>query len=373
MTRWRIIFWEPTASPHKVDLIRAMRQSGAVASCQAVAHADIGPERQKLGWALDADSRALFTVGPTPEQVAALVVDAPPDTVHVFSGIRHNPTNELALRLVLAGGLRFAIMSEPRAFDGVAGVARLAQSLVTEGAIRRQVACVLAIGRNGPPWFRRTAYRSDRIFPFGYFIQAPPSLPSRAFDGCLRVAYLGRLTRAKGIHLFLEAVSRLAKAMPVSVAVAGTGPEAPAVQRAEAEARNPFRFVGPVQMADIPRFLADQDVLVVPSTTDDGWGVVVSEALMAGAAVVATGRVGASSCLGRPDNGRLLPAPTAAALTWALADLARSGRLDAASRAARTEWALAHLTGAAGARQMLAIFGHVFAGAAAPPAFPPTT
>ncbi|MBT9288468.1 glycosyltransferase [Prosthecodimorpha staleyi] len=340
-----------------------------------MAHADIAPERQRLGWALDADSRALFTVAPTPELVAALVVDAPPDTVHVFSGIRHNPTNELALRLVLAGGLRFAIMSEPRASEGLAGLARLAQSLLTEGAIRRQVAFVLAIGRNGPPWFRRAAYRSDRIFPFGYFVQAPAPLSGRAFDGCLRVAFLGRLTRAKGIHLFLEAVSRLEGALPMSVTVAGSGPEAAAVQRAEAEARVPFRFLGAVPMAEIPGILADQDVLVVPSTTtDDGWGVVVGEALMAGAAVVATGQVGASSCLGRPGNGSLVPAPTAAALARALADLAASSeRLDAASRAARTQWALAHLTGAAGARQMLAILDHVFAGAAAPPAFPPTT
>ncbi|MDP1045310.1 glycosyltransferase, partial [Klebsiella pneumoniae] len=65
---------------------------------------------------------------------------------------------------------------------------------------------------------------------------------------------------------------------------------------------------GVLPMSDVNCFFRQVDVLVLASTTaDDGWGVVVSEALMCGVAVVATATVGASVVLERSLFGRCVP------------------------------------------------------------------
>ena len=358
MARWHLIFWEPTASPHKADLLRALAAAPQVASCTAVAQQEMSAGRAALGWALGAQDRARFIVSPSDEQVRAIVDSAPPDAVHILSGIRHVPCIEQALALVLAGKRRFGIMSEPRAFDGAAGLARLAHSLFTEGPLRRQSAFVLAIGRNGPPWFRMAGYGRDRIFPFGYFIAPSPALDGRDFDGTVRLGYLGRLTREKGIHLFLDAIGKLT--VPASISIAGAGAEEALVHQAAARAPNPFHFAGAVPMAETARFLRDQDIVVVPSTTrDDGWGVVVSEALMAGAAVIATKQVGASVCLTPPGNGIAIN-PSSTAIADAVCALVVQNGLDARARASRRKWACDHLVGEAGARHLLGALDTAF-------------
>lgn len=372
MVKWHLIFWEPTASPHKVDLFRALSQSDRVASCIAVAQEDVSAGRKKLGWQVGDADRARFIVGPTPEQVSAIVAAAPPDAVHIFSGIRHFPCITQALDLALAGRLRFGIMSEPRVSEGLSGIARLAQSLLTEGRIRRHAAFVLAIGRNGPIWFRMSGYRKDRIFPYAYFIAPAPAPVGRAYDGqCLRVAYLGRLEVAKGISLFLDAISRVE--VPVAVTIAGAGSQESTVRSAMTVAQTPINFVGALPMTAVPHFLQNQDVLVVPSTTtDDGWGVVIGEALMSGTAVVATTKVGASSCLNCPGNGIAVSTLESAAIARAITALAASDLLNTNARKMRTDWALENLTGNAGAARLLSVLDHVFDGGGPPADFPPS-
>jgi hypothetical protein len=72
----------------------------------------------------------------------------------------------------MAHGRPFGVMSGPRLSEGLKGWTRFAQ--LTEGAMRRNADFIFVIGRNGPSWFRAVGYRSDRIFPFAYF------LPDRA-------------------------------------------------------------------------------------------------------------------------------------------------------------------------------------------------
>ena len=112
-------------------------------------------------------------------------------------------------------------------------------------------------------------------------------------------------------------------------------------------------------------------MLVQPSlTSDDGWGAVIGEALLAGAAAVASDRAGASILLDAPARGRVVSRLRADAVAAAIRAVAASGR-DPDARAVRAAWSRTCLTGAAGAERLLAILDHVLAGAPPPPAFPP--
>ncbi len=373
MTRlagWRIHFWEPTLSPHKLALFRALATDPRVLSCTYVSQQGLSAERRAQGWAVDGLDGLDIRVAPDAAEIDTLMAGAAGrDAVHLFSGIHAPPLVAVGIAAALRHGARFGLMSEPRASEGARGVVRLAHSWASEGQLRRQAAFVLAIGRGGPPWFRRAGYSSDRIFPFAYFVQGPAlfAAPTRA-DNRVRLGYLGRLVEAKGIRLLLDALPLLPPA--VDVIVAGHGAEAPRVEAAAAASHGRLRFAGALPMAKVPAFLAGLDLLVQPSlTSDDGWGAVVSEALLAGTAAIATAKVGASILLDTAGRGAVMARPDPRLLADAVSAQIAAARFDAPHRAARQAWAESRLTGDAGAAHLLAIFAHLFAGAPRPPPF----
>lgn len=360
---YRLVFYEPVDSPHKDDLFRALAAHPAVASLTMIADTGMTPERIAQGWPAGADGPYAKLIAPSPGQLAAAIAEAGPDAVHVFSGMRHTECVVRGLRQCLAQGRRIGLMAEPRVREGAAGLARFAQSWLTEGALRRHAAFVLAIGRHGPDWFRRTGYPAERIVPFAYFLPGNPPPPPR-LDG-KRVAYVGRLEAHKGVPDLLRALPRVDPA--ASVEIVGAGSLAPACAAAARATRR-----GVIPMAAMRDYLGTVDVLVLPSrTTDEGWGAVVSEALFAGAAVVATDRVGASICLADPDRGRVVPRRDPAALAAAIDALLAAPQRTQAAREARSAFAHRHLTGAAGAARLVATLRHVYEDGPAPGPFLP--
>jgi glycosyltransferase involved in cell wall biosynthesis len=89
---------------------------------------------------------------------------------------------------------------------------------------------------------------------------------------------------------------------------------------------------------DVPDLLADVDVFVLPSTEPEPYGLVLVEALMSGARVVATDAGGPREILADadPDSGELVPIGDAAAMAAAIGrTLDAVGPTSTAERAAR--------------------------------------
>lgn len=369
MSRYRFVFWEPSVSPHKLALFGALAARPEVAGCVYVAQEGLPSGRAAQGWALATIDTFDIRITPDAARIAELF-DAIPSviTIHLFSGLRHVPVIRLGLRRAIASRAIYGIMSEPRVADGWRGRLRIIQSWLTERRVRRSVSFILAIGRNGPPWFTRVGYQRDRIYGFAYFLPIPTILQAVAHDRVPAIAYVGRLVPEKGIVLFLDAVETLD--MPCRIVVAGGGPLAGSVA-ARVRALPHGDCLGVIAMDAVADLLANVDVLVQPSlTTDDGWGAVVGEALLAGAKAVATPQVGASILLDDPRRGAVAPTDPdglAATIREALSD-----GLDPASRCARARWAAATVSGAAGAARLLAIVEHLLAEGPAVPPFPPT-
>lgn len=363
MVGWRIYFWEPTVSPHKLELFRALRNFPEVASCTYIAQAELADDRRAQGWSVGKLSDLDLKMTPTLKDIDAIVRGGGDKAVHLFSGIHGPPVVTAGISAALRHRARFGILSEPRASEGLNGLIRLAHSWATERRMRRHAAFVLAIGRNGPSWFRRAGYPATRVFPFAYFLPPVPAHPHPPLDNYIRLGYLGRLTEDKGIRLLLSALPLLPP--HVKVSIAGYGDDIALVEAAAA-ADTRVRYLGALPMAEVPEFLCGVDILTQPSlTTSDGWGAVVSEALLAGTAVIATTKVGASILLESPDRGRVLLRPDPSLLAAAVESLAGSA-LAPHAREMRRNWAATRLTGVAGATNLLSIFGHCFAGAPAP-------
>ena len=165
-------------------------------------------------------------------------------------------------------------------------------------------------------------------------LRRPRTQPDRP----LRLLYLGRLVREKGLFELLEAL-QLARAAGVAaeLILAGDGPDEPELRRAvDSRALAQVSFAGPVRGADKVRLLQWADVLVLPSYAE-GLPYALLEGMAAGVPAIAT-RVGAvPEVVADGVNGLLVETHSAAALAAAVhrmaADRAGLARMCEASRA----------------------------------------
>jgi len=121
-----------------------------------------------------------------------------------------------------------------------------------------------------------------------------------------RIVFLGRLVERKGCQYLLAALKQLQAQYDgnYNVTIAGKGPLAEKLQ-AYAKKNNlkNVEFTGFVSEQDKPKLLASADIAIFPSTGGESFGIVLIEAMAAGARVVLGGdNVGYQSVLGdHPD------------------------------------------------------------------------
>jgi phosphatidyl-myo-inositol alpha-mannosyltransferase len=109
--------------------------------------------------------------------------------------------------------------------------------------------------------------------------------PRRRLAPGLTVLFLGRLEARKGLEVLIEAMAQLVD-LDVTLVVAGSGPEKRPC-RALAQRRGvPTRWLGRVAEEDKPSIFASADVYCAPALGGESFGIVLIEAMAAGAPVV---------------------------------------------------------------------------------------
>lgn len=113
-------------------------------------------------------------------------------------------------------------------------------------------------------------------------------MPPRQQQARPTVVFCGRLVPQKGVWDLFEIARRFAIAgRDVDVVVLGDGPEGPAMkQRARAQQLDRLHVMGFVTEEEKWVWLRSADVFVSPST-EEGWGIAVGEAVLAGVPAVA--------------------------------------------------------------------------------------
>jgi glycosyltransferase involved in cell wall biosynthesis len=150
-----------------------------------------------------------------------------------------------------------------------------------------------------------------------------PMVRGRSPSGPARVGAVANLRSVKGLDVFVRAAARLSGEFPrSSFAIAGEGEERAALTRQIADAGLSERCKLLGSVADVPSFLADLDVAVLPSRAE-GMSNAVLEYMAAGRPVVATA-VGANpDVLEHGVTGMLVPPDDDAALAWSIGKLLR--------------------------------------------------
>lgn len=348
-----LVFWQNSLSAHQAPLLRALSEKGRRVLLVTLR----GPSenRSGFGWDdLDYGS-ARIVVADEARERSRLAGETADAQAHVFSGLGAYPAID-AVRRELSGARtrpHLAVLSESLDPRGVAGALRLARLRARGAREAPTIDTVFTIGPRARRQFARSGFRPDQLVPFAYAVDAVPAA-HRPSPG-LRLIYVASLEDRKDPGLLLDALSRLTTT-DWSLTVVGRGP-----LRTSLEARvgavgmaSRVRFIESLPTAEARREIAESDLLILPSRYD-GWGAVVSEALMSGTPVLVSDGAGASELVVSPLQGAVFPARDAAALARLLTAESANPR-DPSLRHELAAWAASHISAEAMARWLVARF-----------------
>lgn len=179
-------------------------------------------------------------------------------------------------------------------------------------------------------------------FPEAKLHRIPLGVELSAFRRCappdtgFRILFTGELSVRKGLHYLLQAVARAAIPDATLVLVGPKCPETDVLLK-----RFPvsgLKVTGPLPRADVALQMSRASVLVLPSV-EDGFGMVMAQALACGCPVIASSHTGGADLFADGGEGFLVPACDAEALAARLVRL----RDDPALRDAMAERAVARV------------------------------
>lgn len=147
------------------------------------------------------------------------------------------------------------------------------------------------------------------------------------------IGFIGRIDEPrKGLPVLMKALPTVLAAVPdARLLVAGRGDEEEAVAALPAELRSRVEFLGMVSDEDKARLLRSVDVYVAPNTGGESFGIILVEAMSAGAPVLASDLDAFAQVLDQGEAGELFTNEDAEALAAAavrlLGDPARLAEL----------------------------------------------
>ena len=302
-----LVFWQNMISIHQRDFLEALAMHESVKKITLVANEGISEQRKNMGWDIPELKNIDVIIAPGVEQVNA-IIERYPSGVNVFSGFNVGPLNIAAMKQCIDKKRRIAIMSEPYNLAGKKGFIRKLKFTFDKLRYQDKIDFILAIGREGVQQFNDTGFDKDKIFPWAYFINMPTEIQQRNSglqhsDGKCRIMYAGRIEEAKGIYRF--AAELLKQPADFELDIYGEGDDGQKIRDMYAAGGKAaqLKFFPFLRYEDLLKRYADYEWLVLPSTGKDGWGAVVSEALLNGLKVICSKKAGSSLVIKDGKNG----------------------------------------------------------------------
>lgn len=177
-------------------------------------------------------------------------------------------------------------------------------------------------------WALPALARRTEIIHNGVAAPTHPQPPREPLEGALRILYMGRLSPRKGPDLALDAAELLVKqGRRVSVTLLGTVFEGyewfeQQLREQAADGEAEVEFAG--FHSEVWPFLAEADVLVVPSRADESFGNTAVEGVLALRPVVAIDSSGLREAAGGYRTTRLVPPGDARSIARAIGEIADS-------------------------------------------------
>lgn len=324
-----------------------------------VAGEQMSAERAKQGWSAPNMPGVTLVVASAVNEIHHHVNNAPPDSVHICQGIRSNGLVGAAQRAVRRRSLRQWVVMETVDDNGWRGALKRLEYRRLFMVHRQHLQGVLCIGESTPGWVVARGVNANCVFPFAYFLPDRPKLLTIKEQGSrpFRFIFAGQLIPRKRVDWLISALAGLADPA-FELWIVGAGPEEVALRAlAQNMLGDRVRWLGQLPLTDVPAVMAQGDCLVLPSV-HDGWGAVVSEALMAGTPVVCSDACGSAGVVRASGCGGVFRSDDRAMLSMLLGQALVFGRTSSSVRDGLADWAEC-LGGGAGAAYLLQILDFV--------------
>ncbi|MEZ4622851.1 MAG: glycosyltransferase family 4 protein [Caldilineaceae bacterium] len=149
-------------------------------------------------------------------------------------------------------------------------------------------------------------------------------------QGPLQMLFVGTLAEHKGVHTTIEALGLLTleERQQVHLTILGSGhphyEERLRQLAATAQVQDAVTFHAPIPRAELPDFLGNHDVLLLPSIWEEPLARIMQEGLASGLVVVGAATGGTAEIIRHNENGLLFPASDATQLATQIRRLVAS-------------------------------------------------
>ena len=155
------------------------------------------------------------------------------------------------------------------------------------------------------------------------------------------IGFIGRFEEPrKGLAVLVDALPEIIKTIPdIRVIVAGPGDQENFLENVPLELRKRFNFLGRITEEEKADFLHSIGVYVAPNTGGESFGIILAEALAAGAAVVSSDIPAFEALLGAGAYGTLFESENPSSLAKAIIEVLKNESKRDALRTAGKEYA----------------------------------
>jgi len=294
----QIIFWQNIVSPHQIDFLKVLSNRFKIT---LIVDNLIDAYRKKDGWQVPDYSQIELYVQPNAETINRFFLNK--DSIHIFSGIGAFKYVHKGFKIAIKYRAKIGVFSEPFVMRGIIGQLKFIRGIIHKILYAKKINFICATGDLGFQTYLNFGYKLEKIFHWGYFVN---SKISRVYKRENSIVYVGRLNSNKNIARFSSFFIQNKGLGFDKLFIVGDGEHKEEINNLVNPNENSCQVIllGRLSSQETYDVISKSKLLILPST-DDGWGVVVNEALLSGTPVIASSSVGASVLLGEGYRGEI--------------------------------------------------------------------
>lgn len=369
----RIVLWQNCLSPHQLPYIVHLLDDERVDEVVIVAGETVSGDRKKMGWSVaqyEGIDQCKVYIHPHDKIIESLLAQRPEDSQHLFSGIRADAFVFKCLRMSMAYQLKRGIITErPNTYDFKHNINNAKpywlhriRFWLQDRKYAKHIHTVFAMGEEAVGYFRSLGM-GWKVYPFCYCTASAPLAAKPLLEDKLpQYLFCGSLSSRKAPIAIARALSRVDLSRLGGAKLIGDGALRPDLEKAikELHLEDKMQLLGTKPQTEVPRYMQQADVLILPSMYD-GWGAVVNEALQAGCYVICSDAAGASDLMRmEPRLGKVFRRGDVQQLADCISWVDDHIHDIRSSRDFRQQWAEEHISGRAVARYMVGCLCQAF-------------
>ena len=296
LKNFTLVFWQPILSPHMIYFAHALKKH-----CKEVYYFSFDfsdDSRENQGWEVDEDVLNNLKIMNAKKNISLEMHEIfNESTIHLTNGISKKYLPKRFNEHIKRSKALWICMIERVKFNSLNYIPKtLKYKILFNPFYSHQPDYFFAIGEGTKNSLINLSIPTNRIIDFTYFIKDFQVTYHQ--NKVYTILFIGHLSKRKNVISLLKALNHL-KDLTFELKIYGDGPEKNSlIEFVEHSESLPAKviFSPAVKMSNIPSIIKAGDLLVLPSI-HDGWGVVVTESLLAGKPVLVSDQCGSSTAV----------------------------------------------------------------------------